>query len=59
MHEWDVRGQNVAAGTPEDVADYLRAYAESGVQAVNLVPLAGSPAAAIDAAGQVRALLNA
>lgn len=48
----------VAAGTPEDVADFLRPYCEAGVQACNLVPLAGTPLEAVEAVGRVRELLR-
>jgi alkanesulfonate monooxygenase SsuD/methylene tetrahydromethanopterin reductase-like flavin-dependent oxidoreductase (luciferase family) len=45
-------------GSPEQVADFLRPYAEAGCTAFNLIPRAADAASAIEAAGEVSRLLR-
>jgi alkanesulfonate monooxygenase SsuD/methylene tetrahydromethanopterin reductase-like flavin-dependent oxidoreductase (luciferase family) len=47
-----------AAGTPEQVAEYLAPYVEGGATAVSIVPVAGDPTEGIALAGEVRRLLH-
>ena len=46
------------AGTPVQVADFLRPYVEAGAQSLTLVPCAQSWQAGVDAVAEVRALLT-
>jgi alkanesulfonate monooxygenase SsuD/methylene tetrahydromethanopterin reductase-like flavin-dependent oxidoreductase (luciferase family) len=46
-----------AAGTPADVADYLRPYVEGGARTITLIPVGETIEAAIEQAGEVRSLL--
>ncbi len=45
-------------GTPEEIAAGLQPYVEAGCRSFNLIPVAGSEQAAIEAADAVRALLS-
>jgi alkanesulfonate monooxygenase SsuD/methylene tetrahydromethanopterin reductase-like flavin-dependent oxidoreductase (luciferase family) len=45
------------AGTPAQVADFLRPYVEGGAHSVNLVPCSPSWEASVDAVAEVRSLL--
>jgi alkanesulfonate monooxygenase SsuD/methylene tetrahydromethanopterin reductase-like flavin-dependent oxidoreductase (luciferase family) len=45
-------------GTPEEVADFLRPYAEAGCSVFNVIPCAADYETAITAVGEVRALLG-
>jgi len=47
------------AGTPKQVADFLRPYVEAGAQSLTLVPCSPSWQAGVDAVAEVRALLTA
>jgi alkanesulfonate monooxygenase SsuD/methylene tetrahydromethanopterin reductase-like flavin-dependent oxidoreductase (luciferase family) len=47
-----------AAGTPEQVAEYLAPYVEGGATAVSIVPVAGDPTEGVALAGEVRRLLH-
>jgi alkanesulfonate monooxygenase SsuD/methylene tetrahydromethanopterin reductase-like flavin-dependent oxidoreductase (luciferase family) len=47
------------AGTPAQVADFLRPYVESGARSINLVPCSTSWEAGVEAVAEVKALLNA
>jgi len=44
-------------GTPEDVAEFLRPYVESGCTRFNVIPCADDPESAIVAVGELRKLL--
>jgi alkanesulfonate monooxygenase SsuD/methylene tetrahydromethanopterin reductase-like flavin-dependent oxidoreductase (luciferase family) len=46
-------------GTPEDVAAFLQPYIEAGCSVFNIIPCASDDDRAIEAAGEVRALLAA
>jgi len=46
------------SGTPAQIAESLRPYAEAGCRSFNLIPVADSEQAAIDGAAEVRALLG-
>ena len=46
-------------GTPEEVADFLRPYIDSGCKALNVIPCARDDESAIAAVGELRALLTA
>jgi len=46
------------AGTPAQVADFLRPYLEAGARSLTLVPCAPSWAAGVDAVAEVRRLLS-
>jgi len=46
------------AGTPAQVADFLRPYLEAGARGLTLVPCAPSWAAGVDAVAEVRRLLS-
>src|SRR5262249_6009852 len=48
----------VPYGSPADVAEALRGYLEVGCRTFNLVPCATDPAEAIEAAAEIRRLLN-
>jgi alkanesulfonate monooxygenase SsuD/methylene tetrahydromethanopterin reductase-like flavin-dependent oxidoreductase (luciferase family) len=48
----------VPCGTAADIAESLRGYLEVGCRSFNLVPCAADPAEAIEAAGEIRRLLN-
>ncbi|WP_196781002.1 LLM class flavin-dependent oxidoreductase [Nocardioides sambongensis] len=43
-----------AAGTPDDVADFIAPYVEGGARTITLIPVAESPETAIQLSGQVR-----
>jgi alkanesulfonate monooxygenase SsuD/methylene tetrahydromethanopterin reductase-like flavin-dependent oxidoreductase (luciferase family) len=45
-------------GTPAEVADYVAPYIDAGCGTVNLIPFAGSDEAGIDAAAEVRQILD-
>jgi alkanesulfonate monooxygenase SsuD/methylene tetrahydromethanopterin reductase-like flavin-dependent oxidoreductase (luciferase family) len=45
-------------GTPEQVAAALRPYVEAGCRSFNLIPVADSEQAAVEAVGAVRGLLR-
>jgi alkanesulfonate monooxygenase SsuD/methylene tetrahydromethanopterin reductase-like flavin-dependent oxidoreductase (luciferase family) len=45
------------AGTPKQVADFLRPYVESGARSLSLVPCSPSWEAGVDAVAEVRSLL--
>jgi len=45
-------------GTPEDIAEFLLPYAESGCGYFNLQPCAGTPGEAIEGVSQVKDLLS-
>jgi alkanesulfonate monooxygenase SsuD/methylene tetrahydromethanopterin reductase-like flavin-dependent oxidoreductase (luciferase family) len=49
----------VPFGTAAEVAERLREYAAVGCRSFNLVPCTSDPAEAIEAAGEIRRLLNA
>jgi alkanesulfonate monooxygenase SsuD/methylene tetrahydromethanopterin reductase-like flavin-dependent oxidoreductase (luciferase family) len=44
-------------GTPEQVAEFLRPYVESGCTSFNVIPCADNPVTAVAAVGEVRKLL--
>jgi hypothetical protein len=46
------------AGTPEQVAEFLRPFAESGAEHLTLIPACSSIEAEIDAVAQVRGHLR-
>jgi alkanesulfonate monooxygenase SsuD/methylene tetrahydromethanopterin reductase-like flavin-dependent oxidoreductase (luciferase family) len=46
------------AGTPEQVADFLRPYVEAGARSITLVPCSSSSERAVDATARVRELLG-
>lgn len=46
------------AGSPAAVAEFLAPYAEAGCRSFNLIPCASDPDIALDAAGEVAALLG-
>lgn len=46
------------AGTPKQVADFLRPYVEAGARSLTLVPCSPSWQAGVDAVAEVRALLT-
>jgi alkanesulfonate monooxygenase SsuD/methylene tetrahydromethanopterin reductase-like flavin-dependent oxidoreductase (luciferase family) len=46
-------------GTPAEIADFLAPYVEAGCRFFNLMPLAGSPEAGIDAVAEIRERLYA
>ena len=46
------------AGTPEDVAGFLRPYVDAGCRSFNLIPRAGSPEEALAGVAEVRRLLQ-
>jgi alkanesulfonate monooxygenase SsuD/methylene tetrahydromethanopterin reductase-like flavin-dependent oxidoreductase (luciferase family) len=46
------------AGTPKQVADFLRPYVESGARSLTLVPCSPSWEAGVDAVAEVRSLLT-
>jgi alkanesulfonate monooxygenase SsuD/methylene tetrahydromethanopterin reductase-like flavin-dependent oxidoreductase (luciferase family) len=52
-------GHLTAAGTPEQVAEFLAPYVEGGAGNVSIIPVAGSPVEGVAAAGEVRRLLLA
>lgn len=54
----DKFGHLTAAGTPEQVADYLAPYVEGGATTVSIVPVAGDAAEGVAMAGEVRTLLR-
>lgn len=43
-----------AAGTPDDVADFIAPYIEGGARTITLIPVAESAAAAVELSGGVR-----
>src|SRR3954452_3230964 len=47
------------AGTPEDVAAFLRPYVDAGARSVNLIPRAEDPEEALAGVAEVRRLLQA
>lgn len=51
-------GHLTAAGTPEQVAEYLAPYVEGGATTVSIVPVAGDAAEGVAMAGEVRSLLG-
>ena len=48
----------LAAGTPEDVAIVLVPFVEAGCRTFNLIPAGDDLVAVVDAAAEVRRLLN-
>ena len=48
----------IPRGTPAQVADFVAPYLDAGCTTVNVIPFADSAEAAIDAAAEVRALLE-
>ena len=46
------------SGTADDIAAYVRPYVAAGARHLNLAPVAATPEAAIDAAGEVAELLR-
>lgn len=46
------------AGTPQDIADFLRPYIEAGAHALNLTPCGASPEIEYETIAEVRALLR-
>jgi alkanesulfonate monooxygenase SsuD/methylene tetrahydromethanopterin reductase-like flavin-dependent oxidoreductase (luciferase family) len=48
----------VPFGTPADVAEMLQGFVEVGCRSFNLVPCAADPFESIEAAGEIRRLLN-
>lgn len=47
-----------AAGTPDDVAEFIAPYVEGGARTLTLIPVAESPQAAIELSGGVRQRLR-
>lgn len=50
-------GHLSAAGTPEQVAEFLAPYVEGGATNLSIIPVAASPAESVAAVGEVRRLL--
>jgi alkanesulfonate monooxygenase SsuD/methylene tetrahydromethanopterin reductase-like flavin-dependent oxidoreductase (luciferase family) len=51
-------GHLSAAGTPEDVAEFLAPFVEGGATTVSIIPVAGDPDEGVAMAGRVRELLR-
>jgi alkanesulfonate monooxygenase SsuD/methylene tetrahydromethanopterin reductase-like flavin-dependent oxidoreductase (luciferase family) len=47
-----------AAGTPEQVAEYLAPYVEGGATNVSVIPVSGDPGEGVAAVGEVKRLLS-
>ncbi|WP_198020093.1 LLM class flavin-dependent oxidoreductase [Nocardioides sp. J54] len=47
-----------AAGTPDDVADFVAGYVEGGARTITLIPVAASAEEAIELSGEVRTRLR-
>jgi len=47
-----------AAGTPDDVAEFVASYVEAGARTITLIPVADSPDEAVELSGQVRTRLR-
>jgi hypothetical protein len=50
-------GHLSAAGTPEDVAEFLAPFVEGGATTVSIIPVAGDAREGVAMAGRVRDLL--
>ena len=46
-------------GTPAEIADFLAPYVEAGCETFNVMPVAASPEAGIDATAEIRERLHA
>jgi alkanesulfonate monooxygenase SsuD/methylene tetrahydromethanopterin reductase-like flavin-dependent oxidoreductase (luciferase family) len=54
----DKFGHLTAAGTPEQVAEYLAPYVEAGATTISIVPVAADATEGVSMAGEVRELLR-